>query len=94
MADKIYVGDIGTVIDVDCNETITGATGQKLIVKKPNGTTVEWTATIQGTDTLRHITIANDLDVAGEYLIQPYLTLSGWTGRGKTARFKVYEKFR
>ena len=92
MADKVYVGDVGTIIDVDCGEVLTTATGQSLKVRKPNGAEVVWTATI-ATNSLRHTIIAGDVDIAGTYLIQPYLTLSGWTGRGKTVTLPVYRYF-
>jgi hypothetical protein len=93
MADKVYVGDVGTVVDVDCGESLVAATGQVLKVRKPNGTEVSWTASIS-TNSLRHTTIAGDFDLVGTYFIQPYLTITGWTGHGKTVSFEVYSRFR
>jgi len=43
---------------------------------------------------LRHFTVAGDLDQKGRYRIQAYLSISGWTGRGETATFKVYDAFK
>ena len=93
MADKVYVGDLGTYIDIDCNEDISGATVHKIIVRKPNGVIAEWSGEIVGTDILRHTTILGDLDVPGIYRAQPYLTIDAWTGRGATANFTVYSRF-
>jgi len=93
MTDKYYVGDIGTDIIVDCGSTITGATNTKLKVRKPDGTEVEWTATIDGTDNLKYATIADDFSVAGTYLLQASLTLSGWAGLGETAHFIIYDPY-
>ena len=87
---KIYVGDVGTQVLVNCGMTITGATGTTLEVKKPSGTEVSWTATINGTTNLRYIVIADDLDEAGTYQVQAKLTLAGWTGLGETASFTVH----
>lgn len=92
--DKVYVGDIGTIIEVDCGENISAATGQKFMVKKPDGTQVDWTASIYGTTKLRHTTIAGDLSCAGKYYINPYMTLSTWTGKGKTVEFEICDQFK
>lgn len=89
MTNKYYVGDVGTDIIVDCGSTITGATDLKLKVKKPDGSTVEWTAAIDGTDNLKYTTIAGDFNLAGTYFLQSSLTLGGWSGLGEVAQFVV-----
>jgi len=100
---KIYVGDVGLAIVLMLAKPgesidITGATDTKMLVKKPDGTVVEWDAdilTVAGeTKYLRHFTVAGDLDQKGRYRIQAYLSISGWTGRGETATFKVYDAFK
>lgn len=91
---KIYVGDIGTVILVDCGTVITGATNTKLKIKKPDGSKVEWTATIDGTQKLKYTVISGDLNVAGAYYLNASLTLSGWSGLGETATFSVYDPYK
>lgn len=95
---KIYLGDIGLAIVLDVGEDITGATGAKMIVKKPDGTIVEWDAEVHTvsdeTRYVRYYTQAGDLDQKGRYRVQAYLTLSGWTGRGETATFRVYDVFK
>lgn len=93
MTSKYYVGDTGTEILVDCGSTITGATNTKLKVKKPDGTTVEWTATIDGTDYLKYTTLSADFSVAGTYFLQASLTLGGWSGLGETAQFVIYDPY-
>jgi len=95
MADeKYYVGDVGTEIRVNCGQIITGATALKLYVQKPDGTEVEWTPTIYGTDYLTYTIIADDFDQEGDYRLQSGLTLTGWTGRGEVAIFTVHGLFR
>lgn len=93
MANKHYIGEVGTDIIVDCGSVITGATGIKLKVKKPDGSTAEWGADIEGTNHLKHTTIASDFNQAGTYYLQSLLTLSGWTGLGETAIFDIYNPF-
>lgn len=93
MAGKHYVEDIGTEILVDCGSTITGATNLKLKVKKPDGSTAEWTAAIDGTDHLKHTSEAGDFSVAGTYFLQAGLTIGGWTGLGETAQFEIYDPY-
>ena len=93
MTSKYYVGDIGTEIMVDCGYTITEATNLKLKVKKPDGTEVEWTAAIDGTDHLKYTTIADDFSVAGTYFLQASLTLGGWSGLGETAQFEIHDPY-
>ena len=93
MAYKHFVDEVGTVITVDCGCDITGATGTALKVKKPDGTEVSWTATIYDSNYLRYTTVSGDLDQVGVYYVQSYLTIGGWTGRGETAEFIIYDKY-
>ena len=93
MTDRHYVGEVGTVITVDCGSDISGATGTILKVRKPDGTEVEWTATIYDSNYLRYTTVAGDFNKAGTYHVQAHLTLAGWTGHGETAEFPIYEEY-
>lgn len=61
--------------------------------KKPDGTEVEWTATIEGTDKLKYTIIAGDLDQSGNYLVNASLILGSWSGLGETATFPVYKPY-
>lgn len=93
MAEKHYVGEVGTDVIVDCGCDITGATSTKLKVKKPDDTTVEWDATIYNSNYLKYTTEAADFDQAGLCKLQSSLTLSGWTGLGETVNFIIYEAY-
>jgi len=90
MADKTYVDNIGTVIDIDMGQDISGASTTDLYVKKPDGTEDIWTGIIYESNYIRYVIVADDLNEAGTYYIQPYLVMSGWSGYGKTVSFKVY----
>lgn len=93
MANKIYVGSIGVEIIVDCGENITGAENTFLHVKKPDNKQVSWPATAYQTNYLKYTSAKNDLNQAGDYKLQAALTLSGWSGLGATATFRVYKEF-
>lgn len=93
MADKYYVGDIGTVITVDCLCTITGATNLKLKIKKPDETKVEWIPTIDGTTNLKYTVIDGDFNMAGIYYLQASLAVDGWSGLGETVDFRIYKPY-
>ena len=90
---KYYVGDVGTDIIVDCGVDITGATDTTMKVKKPDGTTVSWTATVYNSNYLKFTTIADSFDQAGVWKLQSSLTLGGWTGLGETAEFTIYDPY-
>ena len=92
---KVYEGDVGTVLYFDTTEDITGASNLALYVIRPDKSQVTWTPVVDGTTKLKYITQEGDIPegITGYYLIQPKLTLTGWTGRGTTVRLRVYPKF-
>jgi hypothetical protein len=90
---KIYIGDIGTQIKLDCGQDISTATTKQIQYKKPDGTTGAWTATI---DTLRYLTfttVLGTLDQAGVWQLQAYIVMPTWTGHGETADMIVFNLF-
>ena len=95
--DKHYIDEVGLNVIVNCGKDVSGYTGLKMQVKKPDGTIVEWTATIYEYDSesnyIRYSTQEGDLDQAGEYELQAYGEHGGWEGLGKTDYFVVYDKF-
>ena len=95
MSSKLYVGDEGTVFEVDVGTDVSSASTTDLKVKKPDGSTTSWTgAANSGTNTQIDSTItANDLDQAGRYKLQSYVVTPTWTGRGETAEFVVYAAY-
>jgi len=92
---KIYVNDIGVVIEIDMGESLNAATNLKLEVRKPDNTKVVWTPTVygEGFNYLRYITVANDLNLAGVWKIQPSLTLGSWSGLADTVSFEIFAKY-
>lgn len=93
MANHVYKNEVGLAIILDCGQDVSAATGIKIKVKKPNNTEVEWDANVYNTNYIRYITQTNDLDLAGNYDLQSYMTLGSWTGFGDTARLPVKDYF-
>jgi len=97
---KPYVGDCGTIIELDCQEVISGAGGLKMYCKKPKASAPntfeikEWTTgvALYGTTKIRYAVVSGDFDVRGHYEVQAYLELSGWKGRTDIIKFYVYDK--
>ncbi len=90
---KTYVGDVNTEIRLDTEVSLASATALKISARKPDGTEVLWTGSADGT-VVRYYTLADDLDVAGQWLLQAVVTTAAGEGRGETAKLKVYPKFR
>jgi len=96
---KAYVGDVGTVIELDAGIDLSSQTSIAINVRKPDGSEVVWTATVRGSDPTKayHVAAAGDLDQAGTYLLQLAATLTGpagtWTGLGRTAILRVWEPY-
>jgi hypothetical protein len=91
MADRIYVGEVGTIIDVDMGVDISLASAYELRVRKPDGTEVIWApAILSGGQTLEYITETGDLDIAGDWIIQPWLEIGTWIGYGDPVNLVVY----
>ena len=94
MATKLYQNDIGTIFTIDCGSDISGAINTRLLIRKPDGTLVEWTAVTYDSNYLRYTTVAGDLDQVGSYKLQATLNINNWSGRGETTSFTVYSSFR
>ena len=90
---KLYVGDIGKVVNVYCKSVITEITGIALEIRKPDGTEVSWDASIYGTKYVRSVTQEGDLDQAGTYRLQISFTLGECSGLSETGLFEVYAPF-
>ncbi len=93
----IYIGDVGTRIDVDCGTDISAATSISLKVKKPDNTLVTWNASIitknGKTRYLRYVTQSGDIDQSGSYKVQASVTMPEWSGLGETATLEVLSAY-
>lgn len=88
---RVYLGDIGTVITLDCESDISAATVRKILVRKPDGSEIEWTASQVGTSLIYTIALG-DLDQSGEWSMQAYVETPAGKWRGETYRITVNKK--
>lgn len=85
----IFVGDVGTEIILNCGTDISSATEVLMRVKKPDGSTVNWPAVNVNQTSMKHVIVAGDFDMAGEYRIQAYVEMPSWKGLGETVVVRV-----
>jgi hypothetical protein len=93
---KIYKNDYGHDLRVSVGKDLTDVVETKLLVKKPNGLTTEWSTTVASPATagvLSHIVTSTDLNMSGQFSIQAYVRYATTAFKGETAKFKVWEKF-
>ncbi len=90
---KVYVGDTGTAIVLDTLQDITAASLAAIEVRKPNGTLLTWTGAVYETTKVRFVTLAETLDVPGEWAMQAKVTTPGGSWLGEVARLQVYARF-
>jgi hypothetical protein len=90
---KLYVGDTGTVITLDCGQDISAATARAIEVRKPDGSTTSWAASSSGPNSVAFTTLAGTLDQAGEWRLQASVTLASGEWLGETAYLDVAEPF-
>ncbi len=86
---KIFAGDTGTEIILDCGTDISTGTLLRIEAKKPSGVKVNWAAVLDGTTRIRYVVQSGDLDTAGRWSLQAYIEMPGWKGRGEIAPMVV-----
>ena len=98
MSCEIHKGDVGTkmlvtVTDCDVAVDISTADYLSIFIKKPDGTILTRTGTLEtdGTDGKMHyVIVSGDLDVAGSYKLQGRVVFSGLSSYyTSTATFRV-----
>lgn len=90
---KVYVGDTGTAIVLNCGQDISAATERTIEAKKPDGTTVSWVAVAEGVTSIKFITLANSLDQSGDWKLQARVVTSTGVWRGETVTLTVHAQF-
>lgn len=90
---KVYTGDTGTVITLDCGQDISAASARSIEVRKPDGTSATWSAAASGSNSIAFTTLAGTLDMPGRWRLQARVTLPSGQWRGETAVLDVYSPF-
>jgi hypothetical protein len=92
---KIYKNDNGTIIRVDVKLDVSAATYLGILVKKPDGSIVDWVGqlTPNSLTSIDYVILPGDLDQPGVYTCQSKITLPGWSGLGDTFKLIVYDTF-
>ncbi len=83
---SIFVSQTLLTLQLDTGIDITTSTVQKILYQKPTGVKGEFTATVADTTKVSYNVQANDLDQAGTWIMQSFVTLGGVDGYGD----KVY----
>lgn len=93
-----HLNDVGTAMEVTIVDqdsavvNISSATVREIVFKKPDGTSVTKTGVVvtDGTDgKMQHITVAGDLDVAGTWRIQGFVTIGSGSWSSDVDSFVV-----
>lgn len=90
---KIYVGDTGTLVQVETGQPLQTATVTALVVRKPDGTVVEWAGTAQGSKIV-YPSVVSTFDAAGVWRLQARVVMPSGAWLGATAEFKVFAAFK
>ena len=90
---KVYKGDIGTLLLVDCKVDVSAATVKKIKAQLPDGSQKEWDATVTASNFLNYNLVEADTAEAGVVKAQAYVEIAGGTWYGETFKFKVYDSY-
>ncbi len=90
---KVYVGDIGTILEAETKKDLSGVSLLRFELNKPNGEIDNWQATPKvGNPTVAQCTISSDkINVAGVWRGQVYAEWGlSQKWHGQTFRFTVF----
>lgn len=97
---KIYVGQIGVLIEVETQQPDcpavdwSDATTLEIRCKLPDGLIVNFPAALNGTK-LQYVTLtATDLPLKGKYLVQAHVVGPLYDALGETTNFTIYEAWK
>ena len=91
--DKIYVGDVGTIISCWVDNDISAGTYFAMKVKKPLGTEVVWVSDLSGITNIDYEIIAGDFNESGQYEVQSHIILPSGEWTGKTTYIQVWDEY-
>lgn len=83
---RLTIEEDGTAVDVST------ATTKQIRFQKPDGSALVKTATFTTTGTngqIEYATVSGDLNQAGQWEMQGYIAMSGWSGYSSRRKFEV-----
>jgi hypothetical protein len=86
---EAYVGDVGTEVILDTNESLLTAVDQAIKVRKPSGVEETWEGSVVEDTKVSHTTGTGDFDEAGIYKLLAYVEFPSWSGHGKMVAIRV-----
>lgn len=78
-------------IELDTGYNISSASEVKILYQKPNATKGEWVGTVTENTKISYAVQADDLDMAGTWVLQSYAVIGGKKGYGAFAYMDVQE---
>lgn len=90
---KVYVGDTGTQLILDCGTSIVGSTTRSIEARKPDGSLVSWGATQEGSNSIKYVSEPSSFDQSGTWRLQAKVTMPSGIWLGQTVSLVVHPKF-
>lgn len=90
---KVFVGDTGTLIILNCGQDVSAATSRTIEVRKPNGSVVSWSAQLSGLDSLSYLSTVNTFTMPGRWRLQAKVTMPNGVWLGETVILDVFPAF-
>ncbi len=89
----VFVGDVGTIFQINVGEDISTATGREIFFKKSNGVVLTKTATFttsSGVDgVIEYIGTTGVIDIAGNWELQGHLVIGATDYATEIGKFTV-----
>lgn len=87
---KIYAGDHGTTISVNCAADVLAATSLAILAMRPDGTSVTWAGAPGVPTSILYTTQPGDLNMAGIWTLQAVYVNANGSWHGEAANLTVY----
>lgn len=89
---KVYVGDTGTVIVLDCGQNVLAAVTRSIDVRRPDGSSTSWYAIPNGTNAIQATLGPGELTMPGAWRLQANVEMPSGSWRGATTVLRVYPR--
>lgn len=86
---SVFMGDVGTIISINCGLAVNTASVMEILVKRPDLSTAVWSAIPDGAQSIKHVIQAGELNMPGVWQLQPRIVMPTWKGRGSWVELRV-----